>query len=255
MKRAVLGAAASARPALLQLPARPAAAPAPSLLTVLLVSTASSACYWSPTEQERLEDAVVVSARDPAADLGRFRTFFLRPEIRVLEETDDLPISPETELIPEPIAEPMLSATRSNLQSRGFVEASTSAGVDLAVELVYVRGVQSDFYCTYWGDWAYWGYPGWSYYFPYPCGTSAWHSGMLTTHIVDLAGAEAQRAAEPDTAGVIRGVWFSGVYGAEVESISFVTARAIDGIDEAFAQSPYLVRAPGDEPAPSTQVP
>jgi hypothetical protein len=213
------------------------------------------ACYWVPTESERLEDAVVVSARDPAADLGAYTTFFLRPEIRVLEETDDIPVSTGMERIPDPIAEPMLSATRSNLQSRGYVEASSSAEADLAVELVYVRGVQSDFYCTYWGDWAYWGYPGWSYYFPYPCGTASWHSGMLTTHIVDLAAAEADQAADPDATGVLRGVWFSGVYGAEVESISFVAARAIDGIDEAFAQSPYLVRVPGEVPVPSTQVP
>jgi hypothetical protein len=242
MRRAILGAAASPGPALSWLPA-------------LLVWALAPACYWSPTEQERLEDAVVVSARDPAADLGVFRTFFLRPEIRILEETDDIPVSPQTELVPAPIAEPMLNATRSNLQSRGFVEASTSDGADLAAELVYVRGVQSDFYCTYWGDWAYWGYPGWSYYFPYPCGTAAWHSGMLTTHIVNLAAAEAERVEDPDTTGVIRGVWFSGVYGAEVESISFVTARAIEGIDEAFAQSPYLVRTAGEEPAPSTQLP
>jgi len=229
---------------------RTASPPFPLLLLLGL----GSACYWVPTEQERLESAVVVSARDPAADLGAFRSFYLRPDIRVLEETDDIPIGDEMERIPEPLAEPMLSATRSNLVERGYVEGATSDDADLAVELVYVRGVQSDFYCTYWGDWAYWGYPGWSYYFPYPCGTNSWHSGMLTIHIVDLAAAKAEREAAPGSTGIIRGVWFSGVYGAEVESVSFVTARAIDGIDEAFAQSPYLVRAPV-EPAPSTQLP
>lgn len=226
----------------------------PSLLGVFALG-----CYWTPTENERLEDAVVVSARDPEANLGAFRTFFVRPVIRVLDETADVagsvPTTNQMENLPDPIAEPLLNATRSNLLERGYVEAVSSDQAELAVDLVYVRGVQSDFYCTYWGDWAYWGYPGWSYYSPYPCGTTAWHSGMLTTHIVDLVAAQAERAEQPDAAGVIRGLWFSGVYGAEVESISFVTARAIEGIDEAFAQSPYLVRAAADEPAPSTLVP
>lgn len=239
------------------LPARAAPPPAtpPWALSSLFGLLSVSACYWVPTESERLEDAVVVSARDPAADLGTFRTFFVRPAIRVLEETDDIPSGSTMDLIPEPIAAPMLSATVSNLENRGYAQASTSDEADLAVELVYVRGVQSDFYCTYWGDWEYWGYPGWSYYFPYACGTSSWHSGMLTTHLVDLEAAAAERAADPDAPGVLRGVWFSGIYGAEVESISFVTARAIDGIDEAFAQSPYLVRIPGEVPVPGTRVP
>ena len=221
---------------------------------ILLGVACLPACYWTPTENERLEDAVVVSARDPAADLGAFTTFFVRPDIRVLEEDNGLPSTSAMDVIPDPIAAPLLSATRSNLVERGYTEAASSDDAELAVDLVYVRGVQSEYYCTYWGDWAYWGYPGWSYYFPYPCGTSEWHSGMLTTHIVDLAAAQAESEAEPGTAGIVRGVWFSAVYGAEVESVSFVTARAVDGIDEAFAQSPYLSRTPGAEQAPGTQV-
>jgi hypothetical protein len=222
---------------------------------ILLGVACLPACYWTPTENERLEDAVVVSSRDPAVDLGAFRTFFVRPDIRILEEANGIPGTSDSEVVPDPIAAPLLSATRSNLLGRGYTEAASSDDAELAVDLVYVRGVQSAYYCTYWGDWAYWGYPGWSYYFPYPCGTSEWHSGMLTTHIVDLAAAQAESAAEPGTAGIVRGVWFSAVYGAEVESVSFVTARAVDGIDEAFAQSPYLSRTPGAELAPGTQVP
>lgn len=219
-----------------------------------LAIACSSACYWTPTENERLEDAVVVSARDPAADMTSAGSFFLRPEIRVLEEDNGIPNTSEMDLIPEPIASPLLSATRNNLVTRGYVEASSSDEADWAVDLVYVRGTDSDFFCTNWGDWAYWGFPGWSYYFPYPCGTSEWHSAMLVTHIVDLASARADQAAQPDAPGIIRGVWISGVYGAEVESVSFLTARAVEGIDEAFAQSPYLVRT-GVEPAIETQVP
>jgi len=209
-------------------------------------------CYFTPTEQERLEQSVVVTARDPAADLASYQSYFIRPEIRVLDEQDGLPTVSNTELLPEAAAAPLLNSTEANLSARGYVAASSSEEAELAVELVYVRSVDSDFYCANWGDWAYWGYPGWSYYFPYPCGTSAWYTGMLVTHVVDLAAARAARAAQPDTLGMLRGVWLSGVYGAEVESASFQISRAAEGIDEAFAQSPYFVRTPA--PASDTTV-
>lgn len=234
-----------------RIPERSARVGRAGLLPLLALA---AGCYWSPTEQERLEDSVVVTARDQATDLGTYRSFFLRPQIRILAEDNGVPNIGAEDFVPDPVAAPILNATSTQLLERGYTEASSSDEADIAVDLVYVRNAQSDFYCTYWGDWAYWGFPGWSYYFPYPCGTSSWYSGMLVTHAVDLVAARQDREARPDTLGMMRGLWLSGVYGAEVESVSFVTARAVEGVDEAFEQSPYFVRTPGTEPAPDSRI-
>jgi len=44
----------------------------------------STGCYWSPTADERLQQSVIVTARDKEQDFGAFGSFFVRPEIRLL---------------------------------------------------------------------------------------------------------------------------------------------------------------------------
>jgi hypothetical protein len=207
------------------------------------LSSYSMGCYSPPISEERLQESIVITTRDETADFGAYRTFFVRPEIRVLDEStldkgttvDDDGTSVETELLSADLADPLIAETRENLIARGYTEASVLEGVDLGVELVYLRTIVSDYYCYYWGDWGYWGYPGATYYYPYGCTGSAWQSSMLVTNAVDLAAAARDEADQP-----LRGIWFSGVYGVEAESAQFVAARAVAGITQAFNQSPYF---------------
>ena len=211
-------------------------------------------CESTPLEEERLQQSVIVTSRDEGADFLAFRTFFIRPEVRVLEDPETsagTPRSPRaeqalgaSEALPDVLADPLLQATRENLLDRGYTETIDSAAADLGMDLIYVRSAYTDYLCNNWGDWAYWGFAGWSYYFPYSCTTTSWQGGMLVTHAIDLDSARERKAAAPDAFGVLRGVWFSGVYGLEVESAAFVTGRALVGIDESFEQSPYFSRQP-----------
>jgi len=215
-------------------------------------------CDSTPLEQERLQQSVIVTSRDAEADFLAFRTFFIRPEVRVLDDSAtaaaasgmqsrDPPGGAQVEVLPNVLSEPLLQATRENLLDRGYAEANESDSADLGMDLVYVRSAYTDYLCNNWGDWAYWGFAGWSYYFPYSCTTTSWQGGMLVTHAIRLEAARERKDAAPDAFGVLRGVWFSGVYGLEVESAAFVTGRALVGIDESFEQSPYFTRQPGGE--------
>jgi uncharacterized protein DUF4136 len=201
------------------------------------------ACYNPPDEAERLEDTVVVTARDDAADFTAYQSFFVRPEIRVLDES--VVEGDEPTLLPAASAEPLLTATEQNLVAHGYVQAATKDEADLAVELVYLRTVQSDYYCYYWSDWAYWGYPAYAGYgYPYSCSESEWQSGMLVTQVVDVMSVEPVLDADATERPVLPGVWFSGIYGLEVESAQFVAQRALESIDQAFLQSSYFTRTP-----------
>lgn len=202
------------------------------------------ACYAPPAPDERFEDSIVVTSRDETANFGSFQTFFIRPDVRVLDE--DLvemgneageTLSPET-------SSALIEQTRQNLIARGYREAAVATEADLGLELVYARTIYTDYYCYYWSDWAYWGYPGYYYYYPYSCDTAAWRSGMLVTNAIDLADAGPAPQAPPATSSFLRGLWFSGVYGAEIESNAYLVQRALEGIDQSFVQSPYFVTAP-----------
>ncbi len=200
-------------------------------------------CYSPPASDERFDDSIVVTARDSAADFQSFQTFFLRPEIRVLDENDlDEGIVPET--LDPATAQPMLDETRQNLLDRGYVEAATKEEANLAVEVLYLRALFSSYYCYYWWDYGYWGYPGYYYYYPYSCDTTAWRSGMVVTNVTDLAAAGPPPTVAPTANAVLRGVWFSGVYGVESDSSALLVDRAVDGIDQAFVQSPYFSATP-----------
>ncbi|HYQ31151.1 MAG TPA: DUF4136 domain-containing protein [Polyangiaceae bacterium] len=204
-----------------------------SAVVVLLVT----GCGAPPPTEELFNDPVVITRYAPNVDFGSFHTFYLRPEIRTLKDDGSV------ELVDPEKAQPLLDATQLNLVARGY-QAVEKADAELGVELDYLALVSTSTWCYSWWDSGYWGYPGWGYY-PYygGCGTDVWRSDLLATHIVDLTQAQANpdggEGGEGGTAPTdLPGIWFSGVYGVELN-----LRDGQDGINQAFAQSPYLTSA------------
>jgi hypothetical protein len=202
-----------------------------------------SGCSSPPPAEARLNDSIVLTKRAPNASFGAYRTFFIRPEIRVLADVDT------ADVIEERYAAPLLDETTEQLTRRGYQQVDVKADAELAVELVYVRSVNTAVTCYSWWDSYYWGYPAWGYY-PYygGCSSSTWRAGTLATMIVDLTPArnDAGEDGEGGAAGaspaekLLSTIWFSGVYGVENDYTDSIVERARQGIDQAFAQSPYL---------------
>jgi hypothetical protein len=196
-----------------------------------------AACAAPPPDSDTIDDSIVITKHAPDVDFGSYQTYWLRPEIFEYNDVGD------PEPIDENVAEPLLEATRKNLESRGYTEASGADVADLGVQVMYTDQITSTYYCYYWWDPYYWGYPGWGYY-PYygGCDTTMWKSNMLATVIVDLVVARENdpgigQGGEGGGPSVtdLPGLWASGVYGAGLTS-----AEARDGINQAFKQSPYL---------------
>jgi hypothetical protein len=214
------------------------------LLAAAVVAGLLTSCSAPPSSEERLSDSIVLTKRAPNANFAAYHTFFIRPEIRVLGDGETV------DLIEEKYATPLLEETTENLTLRGYEQVDVKADAELAVELVYVRSVNTAVTCYSWWDSYYWGYPGWGYY-PYygGCTSATWRAGTLATMIVDLtpARSDASDGGEGGAAGagpgekLLSSIWFSGVYGVEIDSNASIAERARQGIDQAFAQSPYLV--------------
>lgn len=192
-------------------------------------------CGSPPPSEELLSQPIVLTKYAPAADFSGYHTFFLRPEIRTLGEEGMI-----TAIDPDD-AQPLLDATERNLIARGY-EPTAQETAELAVELDYLAVISSATWCYTWWDTGYWGTPGSGYYPFYGCGTDVWRSDLLATHIVDLSEAHANPdggdAGAGGTPASFSAIWFSGVYGVGLKS-----RDAQDGIDQAFAQSPYLAAA------------
>ena len=149
-----------------------------------VVGLSVAGCGAPPPSDELLNQSLVLTKYAPGVDFSAFHTFFLRPEIRTLNEDGSV------DSVPADKAQPFLDATEQNLKARGY-EPVAKEEAELGVELDYLAIVSSATWCYSWWDSGYWGYPGYPYY-PYygGCGTDIWRSDMLATHLVDLTQAQ-----------------------------------------------------------------
>jgi hypothetical protein len=223
------------------------------LLAAAALAGFNMGCSAPPPSEARLSESIVLTKYAPDASFGAYHTFFIRPEIRVLGDDDT------TESLDDRYATPLLVETTEQLVARGYQQADSQADAELAVELVYVRSVSSAITCYSWWDSSYWGYPAWGYYPYYGCSSSTWRAGTLATMIVDLTPAQSDAAGGGDAGAgsddegaagagpgqkLLSSIWFSGVYGVEYDYTESTVERARHGIEQAFAQSPYLATSP-----------
>jgi len=200
-------------------------------------------CAAPPPESDRLSESIVLTRHADGADFSSFRTYYLWPDVMTI--SDDGEPTP----IDEKYATPLLNTVTKNMAERGFV-AVDRQDAELGIELGYVEHVSTAYWCYYWWNPYYWGYPAWGYYPYYPCDATVWKSGMLATTMTDLtpalenpdggglgdgAGGEGGGSGGP---GILRGIWFAGVY-----AVSPTTSGGVDGINQAFKQSPYIKAA------------
>lgn len=218
-------------------------------VSALAIAGLATGCSETPDSSERLGESIVITKYSPDADFGAYKTFFIRPEVRVL--SDDRDDDPDT--LDDRYAETLIDTTVDELTERGYQQVDDPADAELGVELVYLRSVTTSVSCYSWWDPYYWGYPGWGYY-PYygTCAASTWRSGTLATNLIDLSEAQENPGTDLGAGGaggagngdvvnkLLSSVWFSGVYGIEYDYTADNVARARDGIVEAFGQSPYL---------------
>jgi len=203
---------------------------------VLSLALLFSACY--PGGAEFVEDLDIVGTQfDESYDFSLAQTYALPDSVVRLEEGggSNSP-SPEADSA-------ILERIELNMNALGYtrVDPTAPSGEDpdvyILVSAIVITNVniwQNPWY-GYWGWYGGWpGYgpgwgPGWGWGGP-PVVTS-YTTGTLILEIVDR---------ESSTDQMISIVWFAAVDGLYQGSQANLTQRAINGIDQAFIQSPYL---------------
>jgi hypothetical protein len=212
-------------------------------------------CSPASPSDEALNSTIVVTKYAQNVNFGSYGTYYLRPEIRELAGSAVPPL-------PDNVAQPLLAETTRWMNLRGYTQVSDADkhSADLAVEVVFIDSEWTSTYCYSWWDPYYWGYPYYPYY-PYygSCGSYTVQMNTLATTIVDVtkvrdAISDSDGGVVVDDAGVVvppegggyppgakvaGGIWFSGVYGVAYSTADSV-AKGVDGIGQAFQQSPYL---------------
>jgi hypothetical protein len=202
------------------------------------------ACYpGDPSSVTQLD--VVLTIHDSTANFGGFLTYAM-PDSVVHVTGDSLDIG-DIEDLPRDYDDLILETVEENMEDLGYVREDDPEdnGADLLLFVAAV-GTESTSYWYVWDWWYYWGwYPGWGYYpgygpgwgWYYPpgwVGSVTYEQGTLLLTLVDPDEAD----EEEELIGVIWGGAVRGLLG----SSSIAEQRIVDGIDQAFDQSPYLGR-------------
>jgi hypothetical protein len=133
----------------------------------------------------------------------------------------------------------VLARIRANFQVAGWREITdlNAERPDVAVIAILFEQTNTGVaYTGWWGDWGYWaGWPAygadWSWGYPTTV-TFNFESGTLALVMLDLRGGNPTFKQVPL-------LWVAGIEAAVVTS---TVDDVLAGIDQAFAQSPYLVR-------------
>lgn len=199
------------------------------LWRVLAAMLVFGACY--PGDQLTVSDAdVVVTLFDEDADFAAFSTYAMPDSIIHLssEAGDDVSRAYDAEV---------LAAVESNLAALGFTREIQPQDADVLM-LVAVTAREEIGYAGYpWGGYWGWYYPyppawGWGWYPWYGGGGTVYtyRTGTIFMQLLDPARADSSLQQVPT-------VWIGALNGIVDEAVE---QRILEGIDQAFAQSPYL---------------
>ncbi len=182
-------------------------------------------CY--PAGPEYVEDLdVVYSTYDEVYDFKSKGTYSLPDKIVTDVKIDN----GDTTYVymKEKFATPILQSIESNMSALGWDKVNIQNDPDVLVTPAAMS--TTTYYYSYWYDWWYGGYyGGWGWYYPPYYSVSSYTTGSL---IITMADPNLDNAINKSPT-----VWIAAANGL---TGSNDINRAIKGIDQAFAQSPYL---------------
>jgi len=191
-------------------------------------------CEPTPDELKLFDQFVVSTNYEQDVNFGSFTTFTLRSDtIGLVSNT----YGDDTIVVGSNYARPVIGQVRTNMIDRGYQQVDVDQDPDLAVNIYVVKNLnlfqQVNYYPGYYspGYYNYYGgYYGGYYGYPY-VDTYAYNTGVLVVEIIDLVNVNQQNQ--------VRVIW--NAYMGDVFSSIDRNQQSLDAIDQAFAQSPYLI--------------
>ncbi|MCH5329057.1 MAG: DUF4136 domain-containing protein [Coprobacter sp.] len=202
----------------------------PVLLGVFLLA----ACEKEPDTGRLSNSFLVYTDYDRAADFGSFLTFYIPDSILLISGSKDAKYWDDVNALR------IIGTCVSNLESRGYVRVDEKELADLGVQLSYVEDTY--YFTNYNNPYWWWDYPGYWYpgywgnwggwYYPYSV-TYNYSVGSLLAELIDLDGEEGSTQKLPV-------IWDAYMTGLLSGSNRLNASLAVEAVNQAFAQSPYL---------------
>ena len=201
-------------------------------VTLIAATLAMPGCYPDDIVDEGDFDTVATFF-DPAANFSTVTRYALVDSVVQIGD-DTLNVSSPS------FNSAVVSAVRENLNALGWTEVVNpeTATFDVVVTIALTSSTTFVYggWWYYWGWWGYWppAWPPWGWYYPpgYPVAGYSYEVGSLILTMVDARAARADVQLVP--------IAWTAILQGIVEDQIANTTRAVQGIDQAFVQSPYL---------------
>jgi hypothetical protein len=148
---------------------------------------------------------------------------------RVVFITDTNP-SGNPDRLPPDIEELILNTINNEMTALGYQKVGNPASADLQLTAGALKVTNVSYYYGYWCGYWGWYYPCYPYY-PPVVGVSTYTVGTL---IIDMA------PNGTSSGNQYRGVWTAVIRGVQTGNSNTDKTRIVNGISQAFIQSPYL---------------
>ena len=200
-----------------------------SLLFITIVS-----CKKNP-DFSRLSSAFVVqTTRDKNADFSSFTTYYISDTIFYVSN-----VASKDTFIAGPAANAIVGEIKKQMNARGYTFVGRPRRPDILLDAIAVRQVNTG---VIWPPGWWWGFPGgpvicdfwgcWPVWNPMPPSTFQYSIGDFIVEFFDVKNA-------PIT-GKLQYVWLAQLSGVLSSTDATNVNRTVTGIQEAFAQSPYI---------------
>lgn len=213
-------------------------------LSLAVVGLLMSSCYDDDVYYSTSDYDLTITNYDTTFDFQTYKTYFLRDSVDLKSDyikEDD----PNWNIFysNNGPSDQIIAKVRSHFDELGYTEIDSAENADFAVNMValLMREAGYVYYPGYW--WGWWGYYPWygyGYVYTYETGTLVLDmvdGNSLRDFIEYMDGAENPYPGDPNSPD-LRYVWSAAVDG--IQSDGNDLDRVLDGIDEAFLNSPYL---------------
>lgn len=195
-----------------------------------------AACY-PERASEGTDYASITTVYDSLIEFDSLPTFYLPDSVVHLVPvggTDNISHSSDSLI---------LATIVENMVDMGYTQEADPLLASLTLNPAITLSAQYDYagldWCLTWEDWAYpWTCTGWIPGYPEDVIGFQYSTGTLLIPMADLSGGVPPAVAAPPV------VWLAGINGVANGSSAAIIAQELeDGINQAFFQSPYLIRS------------
>jgi hypothetical protein len=200
-------------------------------LLLAIIGLIFASCSKYPTYTVNTSDMDMIWTNyDESINFVEYKTYYVPDSIILDNDVED----DDREAL-QAYYESVLAEVNANMEALNYIRVDSADNPDIGMGISIITRTTHVISYNYWWYYpGYWGWPGYGYYYPWGTYMGSYEEGAVIIDMADLKNIDHSNK-------MIDAMWATLIGGVLTNNSSTVISkRLIDGIDQAFKQSPYL---------------